>query len=55
MMKVIANGKTSFFDKTGTITKGKLEATAFMAMGGISEADLLLYESSREAALEHPH
>ncbi len=53
-IQTMKNVKIIAFDKTGTITKGKPEATDIITFEGIKEADLLLYSGSLEAASEHP-
>ena len=53
-IQTMKNVKIIAFDKTGTITKGKPETTDVITLGNISEADLLLYGGSLEAASEHP-
>lgn len=53
-IQTMKNVKVIAFDKTGTITKGKPEATDIITFGNIGESDLLLYGGSLEAASEHP-
>jgi len=50
----IKNAKVIAFDKTGTITKGKPEVTDMIPFEDYTDADLLFYAGSIEAASEHP-
>jgi P-type Cu+ transporter len=45
---------TLVMDKTGTLTEGKLRLTNAIALGGISELDLLLLAATVERSSEHP-
>ncbi len=53
-IQTIKNVRIIALDKTGTITKGKPEVTDTVPFRGYSEADLLFYAGSIEAASEHP-
>jgi P-type Cu+ transporter len=45
---------TLVMDKTGTLTEGKPRLTNVIALGGISELDLLLLVATLERSSEHP-
>ncbi len=45
---------TLVFDKTGTLTKGKPRLTQVLALGAITENDLLRMAATLERASEHP-
>lgn len=53
-IQTMRNVKIIAFDKTGTITKGKPEATDVIVFEENMKADLLLYGGSLEVASEHP-
>jgi Cu+-exporting ATPase len=45
---------TVIFDKTGTLTEGQPVVTDIVAIGGLSETEILLYAGSVEKGSEHP-
>ena len=53
-IQTIKNVRIIALDKTGTITKGEPEVTDTVPFKGYSEAGLLFYAGSIEAASEHP-
>jgi Cu+-exporting ATPase len=50
----LARVSTFAFDKTGTITEGKLELGTVQTLGEISPEDLLRWAASAEQSSEHP-
>ena len=54
VIETAAGVNTVIFDKTGTITYGKLKTAAVTPAKGIEELELLGYCASAESGSEHP-
>ena len=54
VVETAAGVNTVIFDKTGTITYGKLKTAAVIPMEGVSERDVLSYCATAEYGSEHP-
>src|SRR5579884_4205567 len=53
-LEALSKVDTLVVDKTGTLTEGKPQVTRVAGVNGFSEADVLRYAASLEAASEHP-
>ena len=53
-LDVLAKASVAVFDKTGTITEGRLRVSDVFAANGVTESDLLEFAASLEAMSEHP-
>jgi Cu+-exporting ATPase len=53
-LEIMEKVDTLVLDKTGTLTEGKPKLSSLMAIGGISELDLLLLVAAVEKMSEHP-
>lgn len=54
VVETAAGVNTVIFDKTGTITYGKLKTAAVVPVSGISEQELLFHCACAESGSEHP-
>ncbi len=53
-LELAGRAKVIAFDKTGTVTSGKMQVTDVIPLGGVSEDELLLTACSVERRSEHP-
>lgn len=54
VLETASNINKIFFDKTGTITKGKPDVKAVISENGFSDSDILFFASGVEKKSEHP-
>ena len=53
-IEALAKAKQIAFDKTGTITTGKMQIEKIVSLGNISENELLMYANALEKNSNHP-